>query len=553
MAVPRGDPWAAADGGRCTYGFLGGVLYSAIPTVGGAFHIFGSLGGFSVEGGSSVSGNQAAPANVGALYAELSVGSVSVTGGSSANGNLAVPTSFDVGGRLGFDGDGARTCGCQPLLTARGCTLRDNAVTEGDGGALFLAYGAAAELRGTAVVGNRAGRCGGGGAASGCESLAVVGAPAAAAILLEVSLSGNTAPDGEGYRRYESEPRLFAFGHLALLVADSDLAGDVGRCGASSQLCARPEASAGALRAWRSAALSVSTATAEREPPSDAERLCELEAALASCSVEDEAPGQGGGGGSLAASAGGKGEGGALLDISPTHIRLEAFSGKLRPGTPASLAVRLYNGIGLPIRTSTLGVLVTVLIEPADPMLSIAGSGGGPGNGSHLRPVPEHPWQDAGLAFLYPGSAAGGSLAMPFADGLASWPYLTVRYVLVLTAEPLQDPGLYTDWSRQASEDTATCQPCPADASCFGGGVLVPHAGYWHSAPDSAQFHLCPYELACGGEADDGDACVAIVHVQYYIIITRLPVPYPDSVTKLQAAASAVTGAKSTVAFSYPT
>ncbi|KXZ48022.1 hypothetical protein GPECTOR_31g386 [Gonium pectorale] len=692
---------------------------TALRFGGAVFATLGANAATSGGGGSGGSGswlmvedselvaNRATLGAGGALCLEAYTGSGAGLRNVVAEGNLALTAGGALFVRCGADGDGARTCGRQPLLTARGCTLRDNAATEGDGGALFLAYGAAAELSGTAVVGNRAGRCGGGVAASGCESLAVVGgevangsagvqgggvfagscsrvllrglavtgnlattgggvfvagpspgdnatlpadlslsgppssvgasvsasqsapsdaAPAAAAIVLEVSISGNRAPDGEGYRRYESHGGgLFAFGDVALLVADSDLAGDnnatAGAVVASSQRCARPEAGAGALRAWRSAALSVSTATAEQETPSDAEampvwmldasagalqancsqrasapataasgdcaterllgpgpqRLCELEAALASCSVEDEAPGQVGGG-SPAAAADGEGEGGALLDVSPTHIRLEAFSGKLRPGTPVSLAARLYNGLGLPIRTSTLDVLVTVSIEPADPMLSVAGSGGGPGNGSHLRPVPEHPWQDAGLAFLDPGSAAGGSLAVPFADGLASWPYLTVRgwpgrYVLVLTAEQPQDPGLYTiaplrveaellhcqpgevvdvtwsqqpgarpswlsceacsrgrfslwrderpslwhvnatnyrqymrDWSRQASEDTATCQPCPADASCFGGGVLVPNAGYWHSAPDSAQFHRCPYELACGGEADDGDA-----------------------------------------------
>ncbi|KXZ43731.1 hypothetical protein GPECTOR_82g265 [Gonium pectorale] len=44
---------------------------------------------------------------------------------------------------------------------------------------------------------------------------------------------------------------------------------------------------------------------------------------------------------------------------------------------------------------------------------------------------------------------------------------------------------------------------------------------------------------------------VAIVHAQFYIIITRLPVAYPDVISRMQATLSAVTGAESTVAFSY--
>ncbi|KXZ46022.1 hypothetical protein GPECTOR_48g455 [Gonium pectorale] len=44
---------------------------------------------------------------------------------------------------------------------------------------------------------------------------------------------------------------------------------------------------------------------------------------------------------------------------------------------------------------------------------------------------------------------------------------------------------------------------------------------------------------------------VAIIHVQYYIIITRLPVAYPDTITKLSGIFSAATGAESAIAFSY--
>ncbi|KXZ45559.1 hypothetical protein GPECTOR_53g145 [Gonium pectorale] len=44
---------------------------------------------------------------------------------------------------------------------------------------------------------------------------------------------------------------------------------------------------------------------------------------------------------------------------------------------------------------------------------------------------------------------------------------------------------------------------------------------------------------------------VTIVHAQYYTIITRLPIAYPDVVPWLSSAVSAVTGAENTVAFAY--
>ncbi|KXZ45999.1 hypothetical protein GPECTOR_48g431 [Gonium pectorale] len=60
-----------------------------------------------------------------------------------------------------------------------------------------------------------------------------------------------------------------------------------------------------------------------------------------------------------------------------------------------------------------------------------------------------------------------------------------------------------------------------------------------------------------GGAADGDQASpadflkVAIIHAQYYIIILRLPIPYPDLMVRMVAALSAVTGAESAVAFSY--
>lgn len=41
------------------------------------------------------------------------------------------------------------------------------------------------------------------------------------------------------------------------------------------------------------------------------------------------------------------------------------------------------------------------------------------------------------------------------------------------------------------------CVTCPTGAYCPGGAVVSPQSGYWHSAPDSPQMHLCPNPAAC--------------------------------------------------------
>ncbi|KXZ43722.1 hypothetical protein GPECTOR_82g256 [Gonium pectorale] len=53
-------------------------------------------------------------------------------------------------------------------------------------------------------------------------------------------------------------------------------------------------------------------------------------------------------------------------------------------------------------------------------------------------------------------------------------------------------------WARAATEGEATCMSCPEHGACQGGPVLVPNPGYWHSAVDSALFHRCPQQEACG-------------------------------------------------------
>ncbi|KXZ42543.1 hypothetical protein GPECTOR_137g650 [Gonium pectorale] len=132
---------------------------------------------------------------------------------------------------------------------------------------------------------------------------------------------------------------------------------------------------------------------------------------------------------------------GAFLDVAPTHMRLEAFSGRMRPGSSVAVSARLYNGLGQPVQRDTLAFAVTLSIEPADPRVAW------PGDGSQLRPSPQRPWEDAAVAYLDPGTA-DGSLLSAVQDGLATWPYLTARgwpgrYVLVLKAVGVEDAGLY--------------------------------------------------------------------------------------------------------------
>eukprot|EP00198_Chlamydomonas_reinhardtii_P003019 XP_001692355.1 predicted protein [Chlamydomonas reinhardtii] len=144
--------------------------------------------------------------------------------------------------------------------------------------------------------------------------------------------------------------------------------------------------------------------------------------------------------------------------------------------------------------------------------------------------------------------------------------------------------------SEAAAAGEAKCMACPDRATCPGGAVVVPKPGYWHSGPDSPKLHRCPFQPACGNPAGSVPRCgvvgafggsgasptahaassrklallsrrdelcaadilkVLIVHVQYYVIITRLPVSYPGSINALAAILNAITGASSAIVFSY--
>ncbi|KXZ47169.1 hypothetical protein GPECTOR_37g175 [Gonium pectorale] len=148
--------------------------------------------------------------------------------------------------------------------------------------------------------------------------------------------------------------------------------------------------------------------------------------------------------------------------------------------------------MGLPIRQDVLPFKVNVSVLPVAELEASSGSGS-PVPGVDVRPSPQHAWQDAAVAHLDAGVAYGSSTVVDVANGTAVWPHLTIHgwpgeYVLVLNATSEKDPELNK---------------------------------------------------------------VAIIHVQYYIIITRLPVAYPDVITKLSGIVSAATGAESTIAFSY--
>lgn len=47
------------------------------------------------------------------------------------------------------------------------------------------------------------------------------------------------------------------------------------------------------------------------------------------------------------------------------------------------------------------------------------------------------------------------------------------------------------------------------------------------------------------------NAQVLIVHVQFYVIVTRLSIPYPDSVSRLAAVTTAITGSENAFVYSH--
>ncbi|KXZ41282.1 hypothetical protein GPECTOR_581g637 [Gonium pectorale] len=100
------------------------------------------------------------------------------------------------------------------------------------------------------------------------------------------------------------------------------------------------------------------------------------------------------------------------------------------------------------------------------------------------------------------------------------------------------------------------CRLCPtlglntalAVLTFLGGVALVLYTSYTN-LKDS---YAAAGEEGRGGEEPASEFLkVAILHAQFYVIITRLPVAYPDVINRLQAFVSAATGAESTVAFAY--
>ncbi|KAG2501455.1 hypothetical protein HYH03_001235 [Edaphochlamys debaryana] len=63
-------------------------------------------------------------------------------------------------------------------------------------------------------------------------------------------------------------------------------------------------------------------------------------------------------------------------------------------------------------------------------------------------------------------------------------------------------PGVVTEriqsWVVQ-EQSASICNNCPEGAYCPGGAAVVPLPGYWHSAANSTQMHLCPQSSACEG------------------------------------------------------
>ncbi|KXZ48786.1 hypothetical protein GPECTOR_25g370 [Gonium pectorale] len=477
------------------------------------------------------------------------------------------------GGAAGLQGGGVYTEGCGSVLL-RGAVLEGNRAATG-GGAFFADAAVAAPA-----------------AASARRSLAAEAAGVAqppSVFLLGSRVAGNvanatgtaTSSGGVGggaataVRFGGHGGGVYASGNVWVAVADTDLAAGnaalVGSAVASSQTCADPKAGAPAfdLLAAQAGALAAGSSGGLAGQLS---RACALLSMLAPCTPDDDRAEVA----AVAAAATGP-RVGALIDVAPTHMRLEAFPEQLRPGTAFSISVRLYNGLNQPIQRDTLPFTVTLSMAPAERPASLDSRSGNatlpPPNGTSAP----RPWRDASVAYLDPGGAAGGSLSVPVVGGLATWPFLTVRgwpgrYVVAFDAASAADPGLYQieplrvevdlgrcqpgealdlTWTQQpgsqpswlscsrcsrgrftlwrdqrpslweldredymaairnasvaAAEAEATCLPCPDRSSCLGGAVLVPVPGAWHSGLDSALFHRCPKEEACGRGAD-GDA-----------------------------------------------
>ncbi|PNH02146.1 hypothetical protein TSOC_011903 [Tetrabaena socialis] len=198
-----------------------------------------------------------------------------------------------------------------------------------------------------------------------------------------------------------------------------------------------------------------------------------------------------------------------LIEVPPTHMKLESSPGarenqqgiQLKPGTPFTLSVRLYNGLQQPVRRAlgmayvkgpaiyaglvllgpqrqvelcegcsrtslsqtslgnftdvllclvdTLVWQVTASLEPADPN----GADATNISSTHILAKPTRAWQDAKIAIMDPGVASGGSLTASVHSGAATWSTLTVRgwpgmYMLVFDAASLDDIGLYQVFCR---------------------------------------------------------------------------------------------------------
>ncbi|KAG2451053.1 hypothetical protein HYH02_004321 [Chlamydomonas schloesseri] len=86
----------------------------------------------------------------------------------------------------------------------------------------------------------------------------------------------------------------------------------------------------------------------------------------------------------------------------------------------------------------------------------------------------------------------------------------------------------FDNWLSSNSSNSSDwrCHPCPDNALCPGGSVVVPEGGYWQSAANSTQMHQCAVEDAC--RAGDDDATQALVRCQerwyaYFGLASRLP------------------------------
>ncbi|KAG2448259.1 hypothetical protein HYH02_006843 [Chlamydomonas schloesseri] len=112
---------------------------------------------------------------------------------------------------------------------------------------------------------------------------------------------------------------------------------------------------------------------------------------------------------------------------------------------------------------------------------------------------------------------------------------------------------LYTAFTNLQENSAAVTAPESAAASSPPASIARPSSGKARHSGPTATATKSHQRAKTGAEEELGASevlKVLIVHIQYYIIITRLPIPYPSSITRTAAVVTSLTGAESSIAYS---